>query len=211
NFQHRFETVRNQAQTEFRKLKAAPGDSRVYQLKTPEQLVQRYRKMLSQCRRVAFLDFFPDVVELLRDDLASAARRGVKITLKVYAPVRIRGVEILVKAGGEKIVDKWPGQWANGVFDAEEYLLAFLSRDGRQVYQAVWSNNHFLSWIYYGGFVNEMMADALEEGLDRDLDREGLHKIIKKHTRMLRLEATGYKDAASFFIGPSNSRSGKRK
>ncbi|MCP4685861.1 MAG: TrmB family transcriptional regulator, partial [bacterium] len=47
NFQHRFETVRNQAQTEFRKLKAAPGDSRVYQLKTPEQLVQRYRKMLS--------------------------------------------------------------------------------------------------------------------------------------------------------------------
>jgi len=211
HFQRRFETARNQAHAEFRKLKAAPGDSRIYQLKTTEQVLQRYRKMLARCRRVAVLDLFPFAVEHLRAELAAAARRGVKVTLKCYHPVSLAGVNVIVASDGERTLEKWPGQWANGVFDAEEYLLAFLSKDGRQVYQAVWSNNHYLSWIYYGGFVNELLAVALEEGINNSRDREALKKIINKHTRMLQLEATGYKDAASFFIGRTKSKSEKGK
>jgi len=211
HFQRRFETARNQAHAEFRKLKAAPGDSRIYQLKTAEQVLQRYRKMLSRCRRVAVLDFFPYIVEHLKSEMTAAARRGVKVTLKAYCPIELPGVNVIGRSDGGTVVEKWPGMWANGVFDAEEYLLAFLSRDGKQVYQAVWSNNHYLSWIYYGGFINELQADALEEGINRNLSREALRKIIKKHSRLLQLEATGYKDAASFFIGRPRSKSGKGK
>ncbi len=211
NFQRQFETSRNRAHEEFKKLKTSPGDSRIYQLKTTEQVLQRFRRMLANCQRVAVLDLFPYAAEHLKTELAAAARRGVKVTLKVYAPLSLPGVNVIVESEGEKIAGKWPGQWANGVFDAEEYLLAFLSKDGRQVHQAAWSNNHYLSWIYYGGFINELLAVALEKGINDDLSRTALKKIVKKHTRMLELEATGYKDAASFFIGPSKSTIRKRK
>lgn len=210
-FQRQFETARGQAQSEFRKLKAVPGDRRVYQLKTPDQVFQRFRRMLSRCRRVAVLDLFPVAVEQLEDEMARLAKRGAKVTLKAYRPCKISGVEIILASEGEQTVQNWPGLWVNGVCDAEEYLLAFLSRDGRQVYQAVWSNNQYLSWIYYGGFVNELMADELRNGFDRGLDREALKRIIKKYDRRLRLEAAGYKNAASFFVGRPGTKSGKGK
>ena len=98
------------------------------------------------------------------------------------------------------MIKKWPGQWANGVFDAEEYLLAYLSKDGRQVIQSIWSNNHYLSWAYYQGIVHELMFCAIEKAFEEGTDVNKLKRIFTHYKRLTDLKAAGYKNAATFFL-----------
>jgi len=198
-FERQFDSVRNRALEELKKLKSSPRDERVYQLHTTHLVFSRYRKMLSECERVVMLDLFPVALRELRQDILAAAKRRVKITVKVYEPCQLKGVKVVMEENREAILKKWPGQWANGFFDGEQYLLAFLSKDGRQVRQAIWSNNQYLAWTYYQGFIHELMVSELVAGLKANLEIPELKRITRKYRKYLKLEATGYKDAASFF------------
>jgi len=199
SFERRFDRLKDRAQAELKKLKSSPHDKRVYQIQTTDLVVSRYRKMLSDCKRVVMLDFFPFPLKELRNDIMAAAKRGVSITVKAYEPCDMAGVDIVVDPCAEAMLKKWPGQWANGIFDGEQYLLAFLSKNGRQVRQAVWSNNQYLGWIYFQGFVHELLVSELEAGLDNNLNVSKLKRIRNKYRKYLNLEATGFKDATTFF------------
>ncbi|HVP06592.1 MAG TPA: helix-turn-helix domain-containing protein, partial [Candidatus Acidoferrum sp.] len=148
-FQRKFDSFKSEARSELAKIERAPDDSRIYQLQSMDQVISRFRGMFAKARRKIVLDFFPLPAMELRRDILAASERGVSILMKLYLSMDLPGVETVVTNNGPQMVERWPGQWANGVFDGEEYLLAFLSRDGRQVHQAVWSNNQYLSWIYY--------------------------------------------------------------
>jgi len=198
-FERRFGLLRGQAEAALKKLKPSPKDKRVYQLQTIHLVFSRYRKMLSECQRVVMLDLFPLAFKELRPDILAAAKRGVKVTVKLYEPCQLKGVKVVLQEDREATLKKWPGQWANGFFDGEQYLLAYLSKDGRQVRQAIWSNNQYLAWVYYQGFVHELMVSELESGLNANLEIPELKRIAKKYRKYLKLEATGYKDAAVFF------------
>lgn len=207
--QHRIDNMKDRTKLELNKLKSSPNDNRIYQLQTAEQVISRFRRMFLSCKRVVVLDFFPFAVQELHKEIISAAGRGVKITMKIYRPADLPGVKTFIAPDGDSIIKKWPGQWANGVFDGEEYLLAFLSRDGHRVLQAVWSNNQYLSWIYYSEIVHEFMAHELESAFDSVSPIEETKKILKKYKNILKLKETGYRNALSFFI--NTSKSGKRK
>jgi sugar-specific transcriptional regulator TrmB len=208
-FQRRFDDLKQQAKTELKRLKSSPADNRIYQLQTTNQVISRFRSMFSSCQRVAVLDFFPFMLRELRHDVISAAKRGVKITIQVYQPCDLPGVEMIVAHDGESIVKKWPGTWANGVFDGEEYLLSFLSKDGQEVIQAVWSNNQYLSWIYFSEIVHEIMAHHLENGFKNNLPMKEMRKLFMKYKKMIRLKESGYKEASSFFITESKTKKTK--
>lgn len=199
SFERHFVRLKRQAQTQLGRLSPSPSDKRVYQLQTSELVIARYRKMFAESKRVVMLDFFPFPLAELRGNIVSAAKRGVKITMKAYEPCKIPGVSVTVDPNAEAILKKWPGQWANGVFDGEQYLLAFLSKDGHQVRQAIWSNNQYLSWIYYQGFVHELLVSELEAALDKGADIAALKRIRSKYRKRANIKATGYKDSAIFF------------
>jgi sugar-specific transcriptional regulator TrmB len=199
NLKTRVETLSHEASTELRKLTSSQSDNKIYQLQSTEQVFARYRSLLSTCQRVVILDLFPLAVELLRESILEASKRGVKITLKVYEPVKMPGVKLEFGYDGKTTVQKWPGAWANGVFDGQEYLLAFLSKDGKEVFQAVWSNNHYLSWIYYGSIVEELKSSALELAINAKKPNSELKKILKHYNNMMTLESTGFKGSSDFF------------
>lgn len=199
NIKDQVNVLSNKAKTELGKLTPSPNDNKIYQLQSAEQVFARYRSLLSNCKKVAMLDLFPVAVELLRDNILKASKRGVKITIKVYEPVKLPGVNLEYDTEGSKIVERWPGAWANGVFDGQEYVLAFLSKDANQVFQAVWSNNHYLSWIYYGALVAELKASALEQAILSEKPHKHLKKIVEQYDKLLDLESTGYEHASSFF------------
>ncbi|MFH2035767.1 MAG: helix-turn-helix domain-containing protein [Candidatus Zixiibacteriota bacterium] len=204
NLQHRFMSLKDSARSELKKYKPSPGDKRIYQLQSTEQVLSRYRKMIERASRVAIFDFFPFAVKQLKKEISAAAKRGVQITLKTYESCHIPGIEIIIDPQGKRLIERWPGLWANGVVDGEEYLLAFLTKDGADVIQAVWSNNYFLSWIYYGAIVEELKASALEQAINADKPSSELKKILKKYNKMMLLESTGYKDASKFFESVKN-------
>lgn len=188
----------DRAKTGLRGLVKGPGDNRIYQLQTVEQVFSRYRAMLSECAHIALLDFFPFVVDELRDDMISAAKRGVRVILRLYEPSKLPGVGAIVAPESKRILKVWPGCWANGVVDGQEYLLSYFSKDAHEVYQAVWSNNHFLSWIYYDALVNEITFSALRQGINDGMNLSQCKTILKEYQHMFSVTSQPYKGASSF-------------
>lgn len=199
NFERRFVDVKNRAERELSKLKPSPRDYRVYQLKTTELVLSRFRGMLSNCQRVAVLDFFPWAVEMLRDDIIAAVKRGVRVTIKVYQPCELPGATVVLEPSGTVLVETWPAEWLNGIVDGREYLLALLDKNGEGVRQAVWSDSHFLGIVYYEGFICELMATELIAADYQNCDADKLRDIISKWRKFLGLSSAGYGDLMSYF------------
>jgi len=207
-FERKFKQSSIRAKGELAKLRRSPDDNRIYQLQTTDQVISRFKKMLDKCKRVAILDFFPYAVDQLRDDIIRASKRGVKIRLHIYQPVSIPGINIFIGDDGPEVVKKWPGQWANGMIDGEEYLQAFLSKDGSQVIQAIWSNNQYLSWIYYDGFIHELAFSEIANEIDHSADFSRIKRIVEKYKKLSTLKSAGY-DRIEQFVGNNKGKAKK--
>ena len=197
--ERRFFYLKTQAKKELSKLKPAPDDERLYYLKTPDQVFERFRKMMKKCKNIALLDFFPETLEKIRGDIGSAVSRGVRVGVKVYRPCKISGAEVVVDLKGDKTIERWPGQWANGVVDGKEHLLALLSRNGRRVLQAVWSTNTYTSWVYHSSLMFELLHAGLMEEFGKGDGHVTLPKKYKKLEAMAAEEAPGYRTLVERF------------
>ncbi len=187
----RFQERREVARIEMSRLKAPRPDDRIYLLRTVDQVLSRFQSMLAQSRDVAMLDLFPFAAEKLRAHIETAAARGVQVVVKVYRPIQIEGADLIIDHQGDSKIHKWPGQWANGVIDCEEHLVAFFSDDGSRVHQAVWSGSPYISWIYYCGFVHELMSSHLDQGFSGRKSRAELESIFRRHIDLISPEAAG--------------------
>ena len=157
-----FEAKRQQADAELAKLRPASGDDRVYQLTSIEQVLERARAMLAAARRVALLDLFPRALSLLERDLGAAAKRGVKVGVRAYSPAQIKGVQIVVPNESAHILSTWPGEHMSIAVDADQFMIALLTKDAQTVHQAIWSNSTILACLQYNALQVELMLT--EEG-----------------------------------------------
>jgi sugar-specific transcriptional regulator TrmB len=195
--EQRFREVKRSAAAELARLSSAPDDTRVYHLTSSEQVFERLRRMLATCRRTALLDLFPHAYSQLRPDIAAAAARGIQVTLKVYQPVELPGIEMQVARRAADILAKWPGQWANGVVDGREHVVAYLSTDGVSVSRALWSCSPMLAMLYYNGFINELAVGAVEAALDDGADITRIRTIMIEYRQRQSLKAAGYRRSSS--------------
>ncbi|NNE42736.1 MAG: TrmB family transcriptional regulator [Gemmatimonadetes bacterium] len=171
----------------------SPPDDRVYTLRSPDQVLERARRMLADAREVVLADVFPLPLAELRKDLEATARRGALVTVKVYEPTDVAGARV-VTDGRADIFERWPGQWVNLVVDGREHLVAFLSPDGKSVHQAVWSGSLYLSWVYHSAVGAEMSLDAVRQALADGADARGIARLIDEMDAVKALQARGYRE-----------------
>ena len=179
------------------------NDTRIYQLGAAEQVLERCRSMLQNCKEVALLDIFPLPLEVLRSEMEQAAARGVLVAAKVYAPAKIPGVEIALHPQGRSTQKRWPGQWVNIVVDGAEHLLGFLTADIRAVHQAVWSGSPYLSWVYHCGLSSEIILAALLPLIEKGAASRELQKVLRRYRQIPALQSAGYKKLVKQFKGDS--------
>jgi HTH-type transcriptional regulator, sugar sensing transcriptional regulator len=172
-------------------LRPAPDDDRVYQLQSVGQVYERCHTMLDNCERVAVLDLFPLPLEELRGKLEDTARRGVRLLVKAYEPAAIPGAEIVAHVRGRMSLKRWPGDWLNVVTDGREHLLAFLATDGKGLHQAVWSGSAYLSWVYHSAVASEVMAAALQRGLQDGAAPDELRRALAGYQSLFRADLPG--------------------
>lgn len=188
--ERRFAERRSAAARALAELQSAPDDDRVYQLSTPEQVMARCRAMLTRCTQVAMLDLFPAPVEMLRPDLEAAAARGARIVAKVRQPVEMKGVEVILSVWADASLARYPGHWIILVVDGTEFLFAFLTEDGREVRQAVWSGSAYLSWIIHSAVASEnILCGALH-------DSEAgppMWRVLSRYEDVYGLDVPGYR------------------
>jgi hypothetical protein len=109
--------------------------------------------MIDAARSIVIIDAFPMAIEALQSTLASAARRNVRVVARVYAPVAIEGVEIVLAPDSDTTREGWPGTWLNLSCDAEATLIAHLTGDERTT--GTWTQNPYISFIFYCGIASE--------------------------------------------------------
>jgi sugar-specific transcriptional regulator TrmB len=190
--ERRFFRLKKEAEKDLSGLKPAPDDERIYYLHTPDQVFERFRQMLRRCEYIALFDLFPLTLDRMRRDIESEASRGIRIAVKVYRQCDIHGVEIVHAQDGEKTIQRWPGQWANGIVDGREHLLAFLSRDGTRVLQAVWSAHTYTSWIYHSSLMYELLHGTLSGRFEERTENTPLPEDYLKLKAMNADKAPGY-------------------
>lgn len=159
-----FDLQRRRAEAELAKLRRSEGDDRVYQLSSTDQVLERARAMLGAAKRVALLDVFPLPLLLIADDLVRAARRGVKVVARTYASAELNGVNFVVTSEAPRVLAVWPGEQLSIAVDADQFLIALLSKDVKSVHQAVWSNSTFLSCMQYNALASELVLTAVQGG-----------------------------------------------
>jgi sugar-specific transcriptional regulator TrmB len=145
------------AEKSLSRIRPAEGDDRVYQLTDVDQVLERARAMFAAAKSVVLVDAFPKIVPEIAGDLERAAKRGVNVVVRVYAQVSLKGVTTLLAPQNDRLLARWPGTQLNSVVDAEQFMLALLTRDARSVHQAIWSNSTFLSCMQHNGLSAELM------------------------------------------------------
>lgn len=135
-----------------------PGeDTRVYQMHTRVQVMERCRRMLRAATASATLDADHRIVGEIAPDLAAAAARGVRVLAIVYEPTSIPGVETVLNEDRLETADRWPehAQFLNLVTDGTEVLLSLLIAGCEEVVQCLWSQSPFLAWIVHYGMIGD--------------------------------------------------------
>jgi sugar-specific transcriptional regulator TrmB len=181
-------------------------DDGVYQLKSVEQVMERSRAMLDRCTRIALLDVFPGALVGLRCDIERTAARGIDVALKVYKPAEIAGVQMAVHPYGQRTLKRWPGQWLNLVIDGSEHLLAYLTADGEDVHQAVWSRSPFLSWVYHGAIWSEIVLGQLNNILAARGSLDDIRNVLTKHQAAIEAGIPGRRKLSRRFARKASSR-----
>jgi sugar-specific transcriptional regulator TrmB len=205
--ERQFQESRQRAALALATLKASPDDDRVYHLRTWEQVAERSRQMLARCERVCVLDLFPGPLAELRTAIVETAARGVRVLVKAYTPAQIERAEIVVYPRGHTVLKRWPGQWLNLVTDGRESLLAFLTRDGKGVHQALWSSSAYLSWVYHSAVGSELILTAVEQSLEKGATGAELRELIRSYHGLFRPSVPGYQELLCRF-GDAGSATG---
>ncbi len=134
-------------------------DTRLYALKTPEQVLARARAMIAAAREVVLFDLFPEPFEALRADLERAAASGVIVAGLTYVPTSA-SFRVVHAASAERAAQGWPGRQVTVVADAREHLVALISPDGDRVIQGVSSDSVYLACLQHSGLAAELRINA---------------------------------------------------
>jgi sugar-specific transcriptional regulator TrmB len=189
--ERRFMDHRRRAAAGLAALEPPAGDDRIYQLKTPAQVLERLRKMLARSRRTAVVDLAPWVVGQVAGDLEDAADAGSAVTAKVYEPVEIAGVEVVVAPAAARDASPERDEPVNAVVDGSEMLLASIRPDGSAVRRAVWTANTALARVLHRAIVAEQLFAAVERGLAEGLSTDELEETFETHRRLRDEPAAG--------------------
>lgn len=154
--ERQFEARRGEALKVLSAIGKEADDDRIYHLKTLDQTLARARAMIAGAREILLFDCFPVPFGALRDDLRTAAARGVVVAGIVYDDTREPAFDIVRSPPRPGIIDRWPGDQLSIVADASEYLLALLARGRREVRHAVWSNGAYLSTLQHNALASEI-------------------------------------------------------
>lgn len=156
----RLDAACEEAREEFEAESEAVPDDLLYRLGDREQAIERIRAMLRSAAQFVVASIAPALIDTLRAELAEAAER-IPVTVKVFEPVKIAGVEVIVDPRGEAPFASGPGEWCILNIDGREFLQALVDSAGGELHTGHWTTNPMLAWATYSGICSDLvLAEA---------------------------------------------------
>jgi HTH-type transcriptional regulator, sugar sensing transcriptional regulator len=184
----------------------------IFRLTTIDQVYERCRTMITDAESLVLIDAFPRPLAELKKAAVAAAKRGVDVFIKPYAPTSIPGCDVIGTEAGAPQLDVWNGDWLNVVADCSESVQAFLAKDGAGVHAAAWCRNPYLAMLDFNGMVSEFILTRVIQLAEQGSDGPSINREIKRLThRYMKFEpfVSGIPDA--WLIHPKQApQSGKK-
>ena len=136
-------------------------DTIVSQLRSVPLVLDRARAMLMAASEIVVFDCMPRIYDLLRTEIDDARARGVEVVGLVYRAEDARPGAPFASEVAQGIEERWPGHGLILVTDATEQLIALLTRDMNEVFNAAYSDSPFLSCILHNTLVADIRLTAL--------------------------------------------------
>ena len=154
-------------------------DARVYQLHSREQALERARRMLARAQWVALVDLDPTIVPELAPELEAAARRGVRVVVKLYAPATLAGVETIERVDGQRLTDALPSDPMGLSIDGTEFLSAQLSPNGGPPIQAIWTASPILAYEAYHSLMYQLILTEVQQAIWDGAGNRSLRRVLE--------------------------------
>lgn len=173
-----------------RDLKFAEEPAGIFALHTAAQLAERLQTMIESAQRVVLVDAAPAPLEAWASALAAAAERGVRVLVKAYAPVALRGAEVAVDPNGADILRRWSLDWLHVVVDGCEVLLS--AHQGGQLLRGLWTQEAFVAVCYHDALAAEIILTGLSGQVLGGASPDQLKRTLDGWIERARLDALGF-------------------
>lgn len=183
-------------------------DDLLYRVSEREGALQRARAMLKDATSFALAIVTPRVVDEIADDLVRAAAR-VRVAVKVYAPVDLPGVEVVVDPRGEGAVARAPGEYLGVIADGRCFLNALFDERGDGLRTAHTTSNPLLNWGFYTGFASDIVLAAVRQALARGASAQELAETLRVLSRFESPSSAGKDLLIRRYRSPSQSSRGR--
>lgn len=152
------------ARSALSQLEPRVAEDRIYQLRSVDQVWTHCKEMIDSAREVIVFDTFPELEDHIMPLLEAAAARGVSIQGVVYDNRdRPAGVHAIRSRAAEGILSRWPGVEMRVVVDANQHLMALLTRDMTKVMHGLWSESVYLSVSQHYALSAEIRLHHIEQ------------------------------------------------
>jgi len=169
-------------------------DERVYRLESVPALFDRARNMLASAETIVIIDAFPRSLEALKEDIGAAARRGIRVLVKAYAPFDVDGVDVVLGSDPKATFSAWRGEQVNLVVDGRELLVALLDAELTRADQAIWSRSLYMACSLHAGLAAERTLVKLRILAEKDPTLDQLKALVRGHQFLRDGGVPGYKE-----------------
>lgn len=135
-----------QAERRLKTVQRSDWDEHIYTLTTLDQVYQRARDMIHRAESIVASDLYPAPFQQLRQHLEEASAKNVFVSAIVYNG-ESADIDACIESSASVRIQQWPRQWLRIAIDGTEFMNALLTKDGTDVYNAVWSANPVQSWL----------------------------------------------------------------
>jgi len=154
---YKAEILNNAAQAEkaLNNINVEVLDQNSYRIQSVALIFKRFQNMMERCKKIAVIDAFPNVLDLLVPIIEKTANRNIDIYVEAYKPITIENVDVVCVDVGKQNLEYWNSQQLNLIIDGEEHLMTLMDNSLNNVIQATWSNNIYMSCMLHAGVLRE--------------------------------------------------------
>jgi hypothetical protein len=113
---------------------------------------------------------------------------------------------VTVVPEGDLSLGSWRSEQLNLAVDGREVLVALLSADLTEVYQAIWSQSVYLSCIVHSGMLSEQTVLKLMAATREQPAQPALQRIIDSHPFFRNSNVPGHRELVARYVDADPSK-----
>jgi len=186
--ENEFKIKREQIIEEVNKLEVQQEPTGIYELQSKELVFEKASSMIKSAQNTLLIDGFPAPMQTIKQYLTEDRANEITIYVKNYSGENIKHVHQIQASIPELIYTELNGQWLIVLKDTVESLIAFFSKDGRELIHCIWTKDPFISFILFNGSAYEFnFTEVCEQIYSDDSNKiENMKSIIERYKNMYR-------------------------